>query len=122
MAPFKLTALLPILLLAGCIGDSGGTAEVSFDGTGNGSHEDSAKCNDDGTLVSNGQVDEGQVDVRVTDGDGRTVFSQEFDGGANLDAKSIEGASGTWTVHATRSADMILGSPFSGDYTFRLTC
>lgn len=117
--------LLPILLsaLSGCIGDSGGAASVSFDGTGNGTHDDTTKCDSDGTLVSSGQVDEGQVDIRVTDGDGRTVFSQQFDGGANLNAQPLDGASGTWTIRATRSSDTILvDSPFSGDYAFRLSC
>src|SRR5688500_18111149 len=91
-------ALIPVALLAlaGCIGDSGGSASVSFDGSGNGSHDDSADCDSDGTLVASGQVDQGQVDVRVTDGDGRAVFSRQFDGGANLDAEALDGASGTW--------------------------
>lgn len=117
-------ALAPILalLLTGCIGDSGGSASVSFDGTGNGSHDDATDCDDDGTLVASGQVDEGQVDVHVMDGDGRTVFEREFDGGANLDAQALSGASGRWEIHAVRSSDAILGSPFSGDYSFRLSC
>ncbi|MHB1260843.1 MAG: hypothetical protein ACYC2H_03920 [Thermoplasmatota archaeon] len=116
--------ILPIALLAlaGCIGDSGGSASVSFDGTGNGSHDDSTDCDKDGTLYATGQVDAGQVDVRVTDGDGRPVFSRQFDGGANLEAEALDGASGSWTIRATRSSDSLLGSEFSGDYSFRLSC
>ncbi|MFA5943861.1 MAG: hypothetical protein WC876_05270 [Candidatus Thermoplasmatota archaeon] len=124
MVALRTLTLLPMLLLAlpGCIGDSGGSATVSYDGTGNGTDTDRTSCNDDGTLVSSGQVDAGQVDVRVTDGDGRTVFTQQFDGGANLDAQAIQGADGTWTLTASRSSDTILGSPFSGHYSFRLSC
>jgi hypothetical protein len=116
------SAPLCLLALAGCIGDSGGSASVSFDGAGNGSHDDSAGCDKDGTLVASGQVDSGQVDVRVTDGDGRPLFSRQFDGGANLQAEALDGASGTWTLRAVRSSDTLLGSEFSGDYSFRLTC
>jgi hypothetical protein len=124
MSPLRPLSLLPLLVaaLAGCIGDSGGAASVSFDGTGNGTHDDSTKCDSDGTLVASGQVDEGQVDVRVTDGDGRPVFSQQFDGGANLDTRTLDGASGTWTIRAVRTSDTLLGSEFSGDYSFRLSC
>jgi hypothetical protein len=122
MAPLRSLALLPVLMLAGCIGDSGGAASVSYDGTGNGVDRDSTDCDNDGTLVASGQVDDGQVDVRVTDGDGHPVFSRQFDGGANLDAQSLDGANGEWTITATRTSDTILGSPFSGDYSFRLSC
>lgn len=117
------TALALLLAgLAGCIGDSGGSASVSFDGSGNGSHDDETRCDKDATVFSNGQVDEGQVDVRVTDGDGREAFRQQFDGGANMDARGLSGASGTWRISAIRSSDTILGAEFSGHYTFSLSC
>lgn len=110
------------LLLSGCVGDSGGSASVSFDGQGNGSHSDGTDCDSDGTLVASGQVDAGQVDVRITDGDGKVVFSRQFDGGANLDAQALDGASGDWEITALRTSDTLLGQPFSGDYSFRLSC
>lgn len=122
MASKAILAILALAFLAGCVGDSGGSAHVDFDGTGNGSHNDSAKCDSDGTLVASGQVDAGQVDVRVTDGDGAVVFDRQFDGGANLDAQALDGASGTWRLTAVRTSDTLLGQPFSGDYDFRLTC
>lgn len=125
MAPLRSLTLLLVSLLAmlsGCIGDSGGSAKVAYDGTGNGIDDDETKCDDDGTLVASGQVDSGQVDVRVSDGDGRTLFTQTFDGGANLDTQGLEGASGTWRLSATRTSDTLLGSPFSGNYSFTLSC
>jgi hypothetical protein len=121
--PRRLFAALVLAAgLAGCVGDSGGGASVSFDGSGNGSHDDKTRCDKDATIFSNGQVDKGQVDVRVTDGDGREAFRQEFDGGANMDARSLTGASGTWRIAATRSSDTLLGAEFSGHYTFNLSC
>lgn len=122
MARLALAALALVPLLAGCIGDSGGSATVSYDGTGNGADEDSTSCDGDATLVASGQVDAGQVDVRVTDGDGRVAFARQFDGGANLDAQALEGAGGRWELSALRSSDSLLGSPFSGQYRFRLAC
>jgi hypothetical protein len=124
MAPLRLLALLPfaLLALAGCIGDSGGSATVTYNATGNGSDDDSTKCDEDGTLVASGEVEEGQVDIRVTDGDGHPVFSRQFDGGTNQEAQSLDGASGTWTIRATRSSDTLLGSEFKGHYSFRLSC
>lgn len=121
-SPLALLALLLATAFAGCIGDSGGSARVSFDGTGNGAHEDEEDCDSDATLYASGQVEEGQVDVHVTDGDARTVFRRQFDGGANLDAQALSGASGTWSLSAIRSSDSLLGSPFRGAYSFRLAC
>ena len=122
--PGKPLAVLPFLLLAvsGCIGDSGGSARVSYQGNENGSHDDSTTCDSDGTLTASANVREGQVDIRVTDGEGRALFSQQFDGGANLDAQALEGSSGTWRISAVRTSDSLLGTPFEGDYSFRLAC
>lgn len=117
-----LPGLTVLVLLAGCVGSSGGSASVSFDGEGNGAHDDSTHCDKDGTVYSNGQVDQGQVDITVTDGDGKEVFHRQFDGGANMDATPADGASGTWTLRAVRSSDTILGSPFQGHYTVNLGC
>jgi hypothetical protein len=124
MSPLRPLAFVPfvVMVLAGCIGDSGGAAKVSYDGTGNGVDEDSTKCDSDGTLVANGQVDQGQVDVRVTDGDGHPLFSRQFDGGANLETQALDGASGTWTIRAVRSSDTLLGAEFSGHFSFNLSC
>lgn len=116
------TLCLLALGLAGCAGDSGGSAKVSFDGAGNGSHADEAKCDDEGTLIGSGDVDAGQVTVRVRDGDGRQVFSRTLDGGFNVESEKLTGASGDWEIAATRSSDSVLDEEFSGDYTFRLAC
>lgn len=113
---------MALLGLAGCIGDSGGSAKVAFDGSGSGSHSDRTDCDDDGTLLGNGQVDQGQVTIRVTDGDGRELFARTLDGGFNVESERLSGASGKWTLTATRMADGLLQEEFSGDYVFRMTC
>ncbi len=110
------------LLGAGCFGDSGGSASVSYSGTGNGTDNDSTECDAEGNLIASGKVDAGQVNVRVTDGDGVEKYSKTFDGGSNFDSASFEGASGTWRIVALRTSDSVLGSPFSGNYEFKLAC
>ena len=125
MTFFMLRAIIvaPLaVILAGCVGDSGNKASVSFDGEGNGSHDDSTDCDSDGTVFANGEVDEGQVHLQVTDGDGTELYNEEFDGGINVDSEGLDGASGDWTISAVRTSDAVLGSPFNGDYTFRLAC
>lgn len=117
-----MSLLLFAVPFAGCIGDSGGSASVSFDGSGNGSHSDSSDCDDDGTVFGSGNVDAGQVTVRVTDGDGRQIYADTFDGGVNVETEGVDGASGEWDIVATRSSDTLLGTPFSGDYSFKLSC
>lgn len=104
------------------MGDAGGKARVSFDGTGSGSHDDETECDDDGTLVGSGQVDRGQVEIRVTDGEGNQLFVRTLDGGFNVESEALAGASGSWTLSATRMADGLLQEEFAGDYSFRMTC
>lgn len=119
----KLLAGLGLLaLLAGCVGDSGEAAKLSFEGGDSGTHDDSAKCDDDATLVGTGSIDDGTVTVTVTDGSGDEKFTREFDAGIDLSGERLEGSSGTWTLSATRMADDLVGDGFQGSYTFNLSC
>lgn len=117
-----LASVATLFLLAGCAGDSGGHANVSFNGSGNGSTEDSTHCDADGTILAHGTVDNGQVTIRVKDGDGREVYSKMYDGGFNVDTDKVAGASGSWKLTASRSSDTLLGSEFKGDYDVTLNC
>ena len=121
------THLLPVLMaglfpaaLAGCT-QSGADASVHFDGEGNGIDSDDTKCDSKGTLVGSGNVDDGEVTVRVMDG-GDELFRHTYDGAIAIDGHVLEGDSGDWTLEATRSSSGELLGDFNGDYTFRLDC
>ena len=113
--------VLPFLL-AGCVGDSGGKAHLGFDGTGNGQESDTTECDDDGTVVGTGQVDEGRLTIRVTDDGNRELYEQEFDGGLNVDSERVRGDGGTWRLEVVRAPDAILGAEFAGEYDVTLSC
>lgn len=111
-----------VALLAGCVGDSGEAAKLSFDGSDSGTHDDSAECDDDATLVGTGTVDDGTLTITVSDGSGTETFSREFDAGIDLSGERLDGSSGTWTLTATRMPDDLVGDGFQGTYTFNLSC
>ncbi|MES2155145.1 MAG: hypothetical protein V4510_08430 [bacterium] len=116
---------LALVALAGCVfggGDSGGAADVSYDGTDNGTHSETARCNSDGTLTGSGKIDNGQVRITVTDGSGNQMFSNTYSSSFDAGAESMHGASGGWTVQAVRSGSGLVGTPFSGNYHFHLAC
>jgi hypothetical protein len=125
-ARFSLALLLAAAMaFAGCAG-GGGTlgsdAGVTFDGNTSGSHGDSADCGDQGTVSGSGTVNDGSLEVRVTDGSGDEVFQETFEGEISMDAQTVDGASGNWKIEATRSGDDLAGDEFQGEYTFRLDC
>jgi hypothetical protein len=122
-ATIVLAWLVPVAsLLAGCVGDSGENARLHYKGDGVGTDEDSAKCDSDGTLSSTGDVESGQVEITVTDGDGKGIYAKTFDGGMNVDGEALDGAKGEWTLRATRTSDTILGGGFNGSYSVLMTC
>lgn len=110
------------MLLAGCTAGTGDVTELSHEGVGSGNHEEKADCDDSGTLGGTGNVEDGTLVVTVTDGSGDEVFSRTFDGGIDVEGERLEGASGEWTLSATRSGDDLVGDEFNGQYTFGLTC
>lgn len=115
-------ALLP-LALAGCAGDSGEGAKLSFDGEDSGTHsEDANGCDDDATLTGSGNIEDGSVMVTVTDGGGDEVFSEEYSGDIEVEAERLTGASGDWTLTAVRAGDDVIGDSFTGEYVFNLSC
>ncbi len=118
---FLLAAAI-LALLAGCVGDSGGSAKLSYEGNNISSHHDSAKCDKDGHLLGSGSIDDGSVRVTVTTDDGER-FGRDFTGDFTLASQELTGQSGTWTLTATRLGDSNLGlSGFDGSYSFTLTC
>jgi hypothetical protein len=110
-----------VLLLAGCA--SAPASSLAFDGKGNGTHSDTATCDDAGTIKGRGNVADGSVLVTLKDSAGKQLFQQTFKGEFTLESKPVSGASGTWTIDGSRSSDDTLGGdPFSGNYSFNLSC
>lgn len=111
-----------VTLLAGCVGDSGGSAKLSYDGKGIGTHHESEKCDKDGHLLGSWDIDSGSVRVTVTTDDGER-YGEDFTGASSLASQELTGQSGTWTLTATRVGGNNLGlSDFSGSYSFTMTC
>ena len=114
--------LLIAALLAGCIGDSGHSAKLSYDGTATGSHDDATTCDKDGHLLGSGSISSGSVHVTVTTDDGEH-YAGDFHGDFNLASQELTGQSGHWTLKASRVGSTDLGlSGFAGSYSFTMTC
>lgn len=117
-----LLALASAALLAGCIGDSGGSAHLSYEGDEIGSHDETQKCDSDGHLLGSGSIDAGSVRVTVTTDDGER-FGRDFTGDFTLASEELNGQSGTWRLSAVRVGGDNLGlSGFAGRYDFTMTC
>ena len=115
-------AVSAVLLLAGCIGDSGGSAKLSYKGDGIGSHSESERCDKEGHLLGTGSIDAGSVRVTVTTDDGER-YGADFTGEFTLASQELTGQSGTWKLTATRVGGNNLGlSGFDGSYSFTMTC
>src|SRR5688572_5840904 len=120
--PLAWLALLSAMLLAGCSG-SEEAASLSYEGDDVGSHNDSAECDGDGTLVASGHIDEGAVEVVVMDAQGETIYEETFNDDIDLDAEHLEGDKGDWELSATRVPDELLPEEaFDGEYDIRMTC
>ena len=117
-----LLACTAVAFLAGCIGDSGGSAELSYDGNEVGAHDESEKCDKEGHLLGSGSIQRGSVHVTVTTDDGER-YGDTFTGDFTLASRELTGQSGTWTLTATRVGSTTLGlSGFDGSYSFTMTC
>lgn len=108
--------------LGGCIGDSGGSAKLSYEGTDIGTHDESSDCDKDGHLLGSGNIERGSVRVTVTTDDGER-YGDTFEGDFTLASQELTGQSGDWTLTATRIGSTTLGlSGFEGSYSFTMTC
>jgi hypothetical protein len=117
-----LLLLLPVALLAGCVGDSGGSAKLSYDGDDIGTHGDASGCDKDGHLLGSGSIGRGSVRVTVTTDDGER-YGADFTGDFSLASQELAGQSGDWRLTATRIGGTNLGlTGFDGSYSFTMTC
>jgi FlaG/FlaF family flagellin (archaellin) len=115
-------AVVLAALVAGCVGDSGGSAKLSYEGTSIGTHSDSSDCDKEGHLLGSGSIERGSVRVTVTTDDGER-YGADFTGDFNLASQELTGQSGRWTLNAARIGGSNLGlSGFDGSYSFTMTC
>lgn len=115
--------LLLAILVAGCMGSGelGGTT-LSYDGTESGTHKETKGCDEDGRVTGSGNVEDGQLHVKVMDGSGDELWSKTFDGNVDFDSTALSGASGEWSISAERTGNDLAGDEFNGEYTFNLSC
>lgn len=111
------------LMLAGCSTDSlTAEAELTYDGSKNGSHSDQASCDAEGALSGDGSIHDGRVQVTVRDGQGDVLYSEAFEGNFDLSKTRLDGHSGSWTLEADREGNDLVGDAFGGSYQFYLNC
>ncbi len=84
---------------------------------GSGTKSKSLECLDGAGTITMGVQGGGSISVKVTDGDGNTIFTESFSGGGQEgQAQKITGNSGTWTLSVTTNA------AFGGQYSVTLSC
>jgi hypothetical protein len=110
-----------VLALSGCSG-LGAEGTLTFDGSGNGSHSQTPNCAAQGSIKGSGATTDGQVMVTVRDSSGKQLFSQSFSGQFTLASTALNGASGSWSFVAQRSASGLGTAPFAGHYEFYVDC
>lgn len=102
--------------VSGCFGNSIVIAGQGGD-VGGGSKTKSLTCPDGHGSVAMGVQGGGSISVKVTDGDGVTVFSENFSGGGQEgQAQKIRGVPGTWTLSVSTNG------AFGGQYSVTLSC
>ena len=116
---------LPVLLLAafalaGCTGNS---VTVAGQGVTSGSQSKNLQCGVDGAgmvsgTVSYGNQGAGQMDVKVTDGRGATIYdpSPGMMAGQSAESAQVKGEAGTWTLTVST------GFGYQGQWAVTLTC
>jgi hypothetical protein len=110
-----------VLVLAGCAG-VGAESTLKYDGTANGTHSETPGCDDQGKLKGSGNVPDGQVLITLKDSAGKQLMQQSFKGEFTFPEQTVTGASGTWSLAASRSGDDLAGDAFAGNYAFYLNC
>ncbi len=126
---FKVVLLASVLMavaFAGCANIScGNCVNIAFQGQGSGSDSKSLECGTSGS-IAHGVQGQGSVTVRVTDGEGKEIYSRSFDGqGQGGETDKISGAAGTWTLTVTRGGSSSFGGfggGFQGQYGITMAC
>ena len=117
--------LLLAALLAGCSASNspGGQSanspgSLAYNGASSGSQSSPAfDCDGSGELSYSANLGSGSLTVTVKDSAGKAVFTKSTSGpGQAAENKDVSGASGDWTIVATR------GAGFTGQYAVNVDC
>lgn len=108
-----LSAALCAVLLAGCTGNA---VTVAGQGYKTGTETRTLTCGEHGNLAL-GVQGAGKMSVSVTDGAGKTIFSEGgVSAGQDGTAQELHGEPGTWTLKVST------GFGYSGQYGITLSC
>ncbi len=111
-----LASVVMTTAMSGCFDNSVVIAGQGGD-FGSGSKSKSLECLDGHGTVTMGVQGGGSITVKVTDGDGSTIFSESFSGGGQEgQAQKLSGAVGTWTLSVSTNG------AFGGQYSVTLSC
>lgn len=106
--------MVACLILAGCA--STNSVTIASQGMSAGSESRSLDCGETGT-ISLGIQGAGKISVKVTDGDGATIYDKsDLSAGQDGESKTLEGAEGSWTLTVSK------GAGFAGQFGIVLTC
>lgn len=122
---FLATTVAAAFALPGCFEEVetlGAEADLNFRGQGNGAHSESAECGDRIEVSGSGTIEDGVLELRLSDGEGTQIFSQEFSESFTLSKRAFTGHAGTWKIEATRGGNDLAGDEFNGDYSITLNC
>jgi hypothetical protein len=117
--PFVALASLLAFALAGCAGSPSGT--LAFNGSGNGTQQDSFQCDGSGEVDFSANLGGGSVTLTIKDSTGKSVYTKRADSaGQTAEEGDVSGASGEWTMTAARTSNGF--GPFAGQYAVAIRC
>ena len=106
--------------LAGCAGGAPSGSMV-FNGSGNGTQQDTFQCDGSGTVDFSANLGGGSVTITIKDSTAKSVYTKRADAaGQTAEDGQVSGASGEWTITATRSSNGF--GPFAGQYALSVRC
>ncbi len=108
-----------VLTLAGCSGAPSGS--MAFNGAGSATQTDTFQCDGSGTVDFSANLGGGAVTLTIKDSAGTSVYTKRAEAaGQTAEEGQVQGASGEWTMTATRTSNSF--GPFAGQYAISVRC
>jgi predicted small secreted protein len=113
------------VLLAGCSASNGpggqsagAPGSLAYNGASSGTQTSEAfTCDGSGSVSVSANLGSGSVTFTVKDGSGKVAYTKSVgSAGQASDSKDVSGASGSWTITASR------GAGFTGQYAVNVQC